>query len=446
MGFFNRYPYTDMHELNLDWLLNKMRELEIEFDAFKVVNNITFSGQWDITKQYPAWTIVNDNNIGYVSIQPVPVGIVLTNTDYWAEVIDYSAQIAGMQNRIVALENTVGDNNSGLVKDVNDLQSDVNDLQALNNPIVLLISDSYGVSSVTPLRYSWFDRFELLSNMEVKKGALGGASFCGNNVNSYLDVLNNIISTLTDEEKERVQHIIIGGGYNDAMYAGTYADEIAAINTFKSACSIFTNLKNINFYFIGATSDINNMMQMYFKRLELEKALVTQGISYNYIGNVLHDYDDNIQSDKIHPTNEGALLIGSSIKAIFENKAAKIEPTFSALYTLSCTDTSVADMTMREFTGNGKVVFALADTTFTKGAADANPLIFLLTSVKGLALPVKAFKFSTYMIINGTPQLGIVLIDTYSDNSLRVVLRPLTSSPWNTCKIDFNCEIDDYYC
>lgn len=106
MSFFNKYPYSDMHELNLDWLIAKMKELNIAFDEFKVINQITFSGAWDITKQYPAWTIVSDNNIGYVSIQPVPAGVLLTDGNYWREVIDYTAQIAGLQQRVVDLENS----------------------------------------------------------------------------------------------------------------------------------------------------------------------------------------------------------------------------------------------------------------------------------------------------------------------------------------------------
>lgn len=32
MGFFNKYPYTDFHELNADWLLKKMQELDTRLD------------------------------------------------------------------------------------------------------------------------------------------------------------------------------------------------------------------------------------------------------------------------------------------------------------------------------------------------------------------------------------------------------------------------------
>lgn len=146
---FNNYPYTDTHELNLDWIIKKMKELEIEFDEFKVVNNITFSGTWDITKNYPAWTIVSDNNIGYVSLQPVPAGVPLTNGAYWVEVIDYTAQIAGLENRVIAIEDDLRDNvHPDITQNTGDI-ADINHRINIDERKFLFVGDSYASQSAT---------------------------------------------------------------------------------------------------------------------------------------------------------------------------------------------------------------------------------------------------------------------------------------------------------
>ena len=169
---FNRYPYTDFHEMNLDMLLEVIKKLTGEMEDFKVINKITFYGEWDITNQYPAWAIVDDNGNGYISIKPVPAGVPLSDGNYWVLVADYSALYANITTRIVALENTVGDNNSGLVKDVNDLKATVGDnssglVKAVNDlddrvdvleykilgGITIAVSDSYGTESDT----SWME-------------------------------------------------------------------------------------------------------------------------------------------------------------------------------------------------------------------------------------------------------------------------------------------------
>lgn len=104
MAIIHDYPYTDLHEMNLDWIVSEIKKLNTEWDDFKIVNTINFGGNWDITKQYKPWTIVDDNGFGYISIKAVPVGIPLTNTEYWTLVVNYSSLIAQFQNRIVALE------------------------------------------------------------------------------------------------------------------------------------------------------------------------------------------------------------------------------------------------------------------------------------------------------------------------------------------------------
>lgn len=90
----NNYPYTDLHELNLDMILKKIAELMHAFAEFKHINQIIYCGIWNITKNYKPWSVVNDGNFEYMSIQPVPPGIDISNRNYWIVLGYYSAGIA----------------------------------------------------------------------------------------------------------------------------------------------------------------------------------------------------------------------------------------------------------------------------------------------------------------------------------------------------------------
>lgn len=105
---FNMYPYTDFHELNLDWLLKQIREINATLKNFIVMNTIKYADpfQWNITTQYESNTIVMEPNTGtaYISVQPVPAGISITNTDFWTPVFDLS-QLFGNFNDNISFHN-----------------------------------------------------------------------------------------------------------------------------------------------------------------------------------------------------------------------------------------------------------------------------------------------------------------------------------------------------
>ena len=105
MGLFDHFPYTNVHELNLDWVLSMMKALEAEWEQFTAGNSLTFADplQHDISKTYAKNTIVLDaDGNAYVSLQAVPVGVGLQNRDYWLMVFDYEAFIEKVNKNFTA--------------------------------------------------------------------------------------------------------------------------------------------------------------------------------------------------------------------------------------------------------------------------------------------------------------------------------------------------------
>jgi len=90
--FFNEYPYRDIESLNLDFIIKMMRKLENELINFVSLNTVTYADpiQWSITTQYKVNTVVVDPVTGtaYISKNPVPSGVQLSNTDYWLPIFD----------------------------------------------------------------------------------------------------------------------------------------------------------------------------------------------------------------------------------------------------------------------------------------------------------------------------------------------------------------------
>lgn len=88
--FFNQYPYLNLNDFNLDYILKALKSLSEELENFISLNTIKYANpiQWNITKQYEANTVVIDANDGtaYLSVKPVPTGVAITNTDYWSPI------------------------------------------------------------------------------------------------------------------------------------------------------------------------------------------------------------------------------------------------------------------------------------------------------------------------------------------------------------------------
>lgn len=135
---FNQFPYSNFHELNLDWILEQMQQLHSNWNLFTALNKITFRGDWAIDRQYPVWSVVKNDNMGYISIVNVPAGIEITNEKYWLHVVDYDELFLNVESRLQNaekeisilkhLEQRVLDKVAGLTQ-INALPSDTTQLR-----------------------------------------------------------------------------------------------------------------------------------------------------------------------------------------------------------------------------------------------------------------------------------------------------------------------------
>ena len=81
-------------------------------------------GEWDNTKIYEPLSIVQYQGNSFTSRQYVPVGIEITNEEYWASTGNYNAQIEQYRQEIRAFDNRISDNEV----DINANKSDIDTL------------------------------------------------------------------------------------------------------------------------------------------------------------------------------------------------------------------------------------------------------------------------------------------------------------------------------
>lgn len=101
--FFNRYPGTDLHEIDLFYILKQVDTITNAYESFEawknthqaeyedlankvngLINSLTqVIRPWDSSIAYQIFTIVEYQGTNYIAVQDVPVGAMITNTDYW---------------------------------------------------------------------------------------------------------------------------------------------------------------------------------------------------------------------------------------------------------------------------------------------------------------------------------------------------------------------------
>lgn len=103
----HRAPYTNFHDLNLDWIIEILNEYNTKLTNFVSLATIKYADpiQWDITNQYEANTVVVDSNgNAYLSVKPVPSGVSLDRTEFWTKIGNFDELWADVKRAITPID------------------------------------------------------------------------------------------------------------------------------------------------------------------------------------------------------------------------------------------------------------------------------------------------------------------------------------------------------
>lgn len=302
------FPYTNFHDLNLDWIIKTLREVNDKFDD-AIASGVTIADppEWQSGTAYDELTIVFSGSNAYLSTQPVPTGIPLTNTDYWTPILDMSS----LFDAIAQLQNYV----------------DTNYEKKTSTKRILFCGDSYVLWNNSRL----FNKFVSLLPVDpshITNVAISGSSF-SNPGNNYITQIMNYTG-----DKTAITDIIIAGGINDALpaygnYDRTYPNISALTGPMQSFIDyVHTHYPNATAHiaYIGgcmADSEYYNdhppkAQEMAFYAYTVEAS----GMGYNVLAgyNTIHMTPDFYYTDGLHPNVAGSDTIASTIAKSFLGK------------------------------------------------------------------------------------------------------------------------------
>lgn len=190
---FSNFPYTDFHNLNLDWLLETVKDLDIKWDAY-----------------YTQWNKWQTDVQNYID-----------NLDY----------ISAIDHYLDALKA------SGELSDIIDTW--------LTDYGLITIGDSYG-EGYTPdgMVKPWCDilheQYFSDASFYVNK-SVGGSGFGANT--HFSELLTQAIATLTDKQKQQVKYVVVAGGWNDQFIAASTVS-----SGIKDVINLMSQLPNATLY------------------------------------------------------------------------------------------------------------------------------------------------------------------------------------------------------
>ena len=372
--FDHLYPYTNFHELNLDWVLATLKHGENDIKNFIGANVIKYADPiaWDISRQYEGNTVVVDPGTGdaYISVKPVPFGYDLSHIEYWTKVFSYGGVVDTLISQIATNEgNSVTahrDYTTGELLFINGLLyetlvpivtggafvsgTNINAItveQFINTKIIAVTN--YVDSEVATINSK-------ITDINTTTGLIIGDSFCvagvqqqiaalfrisnpyyyGNTGSGYVRYVSagqpyggKTFEELADaayiemgsDNANKLDIVIIYGGINDGGNDISLADlATASLSCFNKVKTLFPNAEIV----VACNGGKLALSTEYQDKITsiLGNAASVGCIALNNIEHVLYNMTNIVDTDNIHPTPNGCRVIAYNLYNAYKGSDA----------------------------------------------------------------------------------------------------------------------------
>lgn len=297
---FHDYPYTDFHEINLDWLVKTMKEAKITADNAA-----------DLAKQIKEYVDTYFDNLDVTEI-------VNAKLDEWEK----DGTLAEIINKQIF--NELNNDITQLQGDISDLENEVATLNFSNLRGVkcLLIGNSYARGTGGTIGRGWPYYFQMTTGCDADIIQQSGGDFAAlGSVNAdypgynYAQAIADFASDLTADQKRAYRYVIVGGGYNDAVKDVTGSDIISGMEDFVSFTKATFPYANI--VVIPLWSDAKFTTASYFGKLQGWANTASRMGCATTIDSIYWFYgdSDNTAGDSVHLNDSGYALCGRNMAA-----------------------------------------------------------------------------------------------------------------------------------
>lgn len=275
--------------------------------------------EWNDKRTYEPLTIVEHEGNSYTSRQFVPLGIAISNDDFWALTGNYNAQVEQYRQEVLAFDGRITKNANDIAKNANDiaaLKTVADNLESHVGTEFIVIGDSWSDTDPSTTAYiKWPVTFQKYTRMNIHNYARNGASVVGSapdpgQSGNFLGQVNKAIND-TSFDHSKVGLIVIMGGVNDYRSGRTYSEVAEAWSGhIASLTAAFPKARIVSF--------IN--YQIFLSRDEWNWTNLAKRIIRERSGCPIHSMigwvsGSQFIADKVHPNDAGYRQLCSNMIA-----------------------------------------------------------------------------------------------------------------------------------